>query len=103
MALPVRIRHYAQSHSSGMDDAHLVNFKSTQQERKFQIWKRNPLSIPIYSREVMEQKLGYIHNNPVQEKWRLADAPEDYYFSSARFYILNIDDWGFLTRYMEHD
>ena len=84
------------------NDPALLNFKSTQRDRKFQIWERNALSIPIYSREVMEQKLEYIHNNPVQEKWRLADVPEDYYFSSARFYLLNIDDWGFITHYMEH-
>jgi REP element-mobilizing transposase RayT len=84
------------------DDPMPQNFKSTKQDRKFQLWERNSLSVPAYSREVMEQQLDYIHNNPVQKKWRLAEIPEEYYFSSARFYLLNIDDSGFITHYMEH-
>jgi hypothetical protein len=33
------------------------------------------------------QKLNYIHNNPCQEKWQLAKAPEEYKHSSAANYI----------------
>ncbi|HYV92823.1 MAG TPA: transposase [Chitinophagales bacterium] len=84
------------------NDPALENFISTQRDRKYQIWERNALAIPIYSREVMEQKLNYIHNNAIQEKWRLAEFPEQYFFSSAAFYYLNKDDWGFITHYMEH-
>jgi putative transposase len=84
------------------DDLLLENFRSTQSDRKYQIWERNALSVPVYSREVMEQKLDYIHNNPVSGKWRLARIPEEYVFSSARYYLLKKDEWGFLTHYMEH-
>jgi len=35
------------------------------------------------------QKLNYIHNNPCQEKWNLANNPEDYKYSSAANYIEN--------------
>jgi hypothetical protein len=28
--------------------------------------------------------------------------PEDYDYSSARYYELNIGDWGFITHYAEH-
>ncbi|WP_255478614.1 hypothetical protein [Rufibacter sp. XAAS-G3-1] len=48
-----------------------------------------------------EQKLDYIHQNPAQEKWKLAELPEDYYYSSARFYLENKDDFGFLTHYLD--
>ena len=37
-------------------------------DRSYQIWERNPLSINIYNREMLLQKLNYIHNNPVQDK-----------------------------------
>jgi putative transposase len=35
------------------------------------------------------QKLNYIHNNPVADKWKLAKLPEEYLHSSASFYFLN--------------
>ncbi len=50
---------------------------------------------------VFVQKLNYIHNNPVQEKWQLALCPEEYEFSSAKFYETGIDDFGFLTHFRE--
>jgi hypothetical protein len=28
--------------------------------------------------------------------------PEDYKYSSCRFYELNEDEWGFITHYEEH-
>jgi putative transposase len=51
------------------------------------------------SREKLEQKLNYIHNNPLNARWNLAKRPEDYYWSSARFYEMGRDDFGFLTHY----
>ena len=40
-----------------------------------------------------QQKLNYIHNNPV--KAGLCELPEEYKYSSAKFYELNINDWNF--------
>lgn len=37
--------------------------------------------------EFFLQKLTYIHNNPLGDKWRLAETPEAYPHSSARWYI----------------
>jgi hypothetical protein len=31
---------------------------------------------------------SYMHNNPYQPHWDLAERPEDYIWSSARFYLL---------------
>ncbi len=42
-----------------------------------------------------EQKPDYIHNNPV--KAGLCRLPEDYKYSSARFYERNEKDLVFLT------
>jgi putative transposase len=52
-------------------------------------------------REKFEQKLSYIHLNPLQEKWNLATMPENYRWSSARFYMTGEDELGILTHYME--
>ena len=64
-------------------------------DRAYQVWERNPLSIDIYSEEVMRQKLQYIHNNPVRAG--LCVHPEDYKYSSAAFYMGSGDDLGFIT------
>ena len=51
--------------------------------------------------KVVEQKLNYIHLNPLQEQWNLVSKPEDYRWSSARFYETGIDDFGFITHYRD--
>ncbi|MGV3642559.1 MAG: transposase [Adhaeribacter sp.] len=79
----------------------LEKFQVGAKDRKYQIWERNPLSVYCYSLQVTEQKLNYIHNNPIQEKWQLADFPENYYYSSACFYFENKDNFGFLTHYRD--
>jgi REP element-mobilizing transposase RayT len=45
-------------------------------------------SLIIQSLKFFLQKLNYIHNNPCQEKWKLAEDPESYKHSSAANYIL---------------
>jgi len=70
-------------------------------DRKYQFWERNPLSIPLYSLPVMMQKLTYIHLNPIQEKWKLAQIPEDYWYSSTAFYLNGFSSFGFLTPYTD--
>jgi REP element-mobilizing transposase RayT len=71
----------------------IVNAK----DRKHQVWERNSLGIPLWSPEVFWQKLDYIQNNPV--KAGLYRLPEDYKYSSARFYERNEKDWVFLTHH----
>jgi REP element-mobilizing transposase RayT len=67
-----------------------VNFK----DRKYQVWQRNSLSIELRSIRVYEQKLNYIHNNPV--KAGLCILEEDYKYSSAKYYIANEKNWSFI-------
>lgn len=50
------------------------------------LWERNSLSIELYTEEVFLQKLDYIHINPLQPKWNLCKLPEEYFYSSAKFY-----------------
>jgi putative transposase len=43
------------------------------------------------------QKLEYMHWNPIRAG--LCKLPEEYYYSSAKFYEYGIDDFGILTHY----
>jgi putative transposase len=79
-----------------------VNLK----DRKYQIWQRNSLSKELWGEKNVEQKLDYIHHNPCQGKWNLCKIPENYDYSSAKFYLLNIknlktNDVEFLTHYKD--
>ena len=77
----------------------LEHFRVNAKDRIYQIWERNPLTVDIYTGKVLLQKLNYIHNNPLQDKWRLCTLPEAYPWSSARFYHTGMDTHGMLTHY----
>ena len=80
----------------------LDRFKSTQSDRSYQFWERRPYSSTMVSRMAVEQKLDYMHNNPLQEKWKLVNLPEEYCFSSAKYYLFNDPLFSFITHYTEH-
>ena len=80
----------------------LPYFKVNDQERSFRVWQRDPLAVLMDTKEKFEQKLDYIHNNPLNERWNLTQWPEDYPWSSAGFYEKGIDDFGLLTHYQEY-
>jgi putative transposase len=77
----------------------LEQFFVDAKDRKYQIWERNALSIELRSHSVFLQKLNYIHYNPVRAG--LCRLPEEYKYSSARFYESGKDEWGFLTHYKD--
>ena len=49
----------------------LEEFKVNVKDRSYQIGEHRPLSVPLWSPHVFQQKLDYIHQNPTQEKWKL--------------------------------
>lgn len=75
----------------------LEKFLMNAKDREYQIWERNPLSVEIYTDATMQQKLDYMHNNPVHEKWKLAATSAEYFYSSARFYQSGVDEFVILT------
>ena len=79
----------------------LPHFAVDEKERAHRFWQRDALAILMDSRKKVEQKLTYIHLNPLHERWNLADRPENYRWSSAKFYETGEDKFGILTRYME--
>jgi putative transposase len=70
-------------------------------DRTFQIWKRNSMSIDLIHEWFFMQKFEYLHGNPCQPHWQLASLPENYKYSSARFYESGEDEFGFLTHHTE--
>jgi putative transposase len=80
----------------------LPYFKVNDHERSYRVWQRDPLAILMDSKSKFEQKLNYIHFNPLQERWNLAVRPENYKWSSASFYETGVDPFGFLTHYTDY-
>jgi len=77
----------------------LFLFRVDEKEREYRIWQRDALAIEMTSKEKVEQKINYIHCNPLHEKWNLAKRPEEYKWSSAKYYELGEDEFGILTHY----
>ena len=78
----------------------LPYFRVDEKEREYRIWQRDPLAVLMDNKAKLIQKLEYIHMNPLHERWNLADRPENYYWSSAKFYEDETNDFGILTHYM---
>ena len=55
-------------------------------QQQHAVWKPEYQAKNVFSAHFLEQKLTYIHNNPLQSHWQLAERPELYLWSSARFY-----------------
>jgi putative transposase len=77
----------------------LSHFEADANDRTYQFWKRRSLSIELRTDKVYQQKLDYIHWNPV--KAGICKLPEEYSYSSALFYHTGIDNWGFLTHHRD--
>ena len=66
-------------------------------DRQHHFWKRDPLGGELFTPAVFNQKLEYIHYNPV--KAGLCKYPEQYKYSSAGFYLNGNDDTGLLEHW----
>ena len=58
--------------------------KKSSNVNKYQFWRHDNKPIELWSNKVIDEKLNYIHNNPVDEG--LVYYPEDYVYSSAKDY-----------------
>ncbi len=57
-------------------------------KQRYKVWEDGYDARDIFSPEFLRQKMTYMHNNPCQSNWNLVERPEDYVWSSARFYLL---------------
>ena len=58
--------------------------EKTSNTTNYQFWRHDNRPIELWSNEVIQQKIDYIHNNPVVEG--IVFRPEDYKYSSATDY-----------------
>ena len=71
---------------------HRFQWNASQNERssQHQVWMHHNKPEHIYSLDFFNQKLNYIHQNPVRAGW--VRYPEDYVYSSARSILTNVPD-----------
>jgi len=58
------------------------------EKQTYKVWEDGYNAKDIVSEDFLLQNVEYIHNNPCQEHWKLADSPENYIWSSACFYLM---------------
>ena len=58
--------------------------KKNSNNTNYQFWQQDNRPIELSVNEMMEQRLNYIHMNPVKE--RIVEEPEHYIYSSAKTY-----------------
>lgn len=58
--------------------------KKNSNNKNYQFWQQDNHPIELSTNNLMDQKLEYIHNNPVEAG--IVDRPESYLYSSARDY-----------------
>ncbi len=79
----------------------LVKYKVIANNKQHEFWQRDTLAVPLFTEKVALQKLDYIHNNPIVEKWSLAKEPSDYKYSTAIFYENKVKNYPFVKDLME--
>lgn len=85
------------------NDTHMLSKLDHQKgEQKYKVWEDRFDDVYITSTNVFHIKLDYIHNNPLQEHWKLADTPENYQFSSAGYYLGTDQGKIKITNYIEY-
>lgn len=56
--------------------------------QQYRVWEEGYNAKDIFAPDFLRQKMTYVHDNPCQPHWNLAECPEAYIWSSARFYLL---------------
>ena len=93
--------HCFESHIALNNPADLGNYQVNWRSRKYNFWQPEPDWFLLHREKTVIQKLNYIHNNPLQDHWRLVKNAAEYPFSSARFYETGQTDVDFLYDYRD--
>ena len=79
----------------GVDPQMLAKFWVGTKKQKYKIWLREVDIKNVLTPKFLNQKAEYIHQNPLKGEWAnflRIERPEDYEYSSARFYLQGIED-----------
>ena len=58
-------------------------------DQEHSVWETEYEAVNVFTPGFLRQKMAYIHHNPLQSRWQLADRAEQYMWSSARYYLAN--------------
>ena len=78
------LQHPPESRSDWMMKRFEFAARLHQRNSIYQLWTHENHAIELFTPQVTQQKLDYIHNNPVREG--VVEKAEDYLYSSARNY-----------------
>jgi putative transposase len=56
-------------------------------KQEYKVWEDSYDARDVFSIKFLQQKMDYIHHNPCQPQWKLVKSPEEYLWSTARFYL----------------
>jgi len=80
----------------------LENLRIKETGRVFKVWQDRFDDLYLNDKRLLEEKLDYIHLNPLQAHWNLARLPEEYPYSSAVFYETGKQSKIEVTDYREY-
>jgi REP element-mobilizing transposase RayT len=80
------------------DPFELEKYAVKRNNKNYEFWQKDSYAFELTKLKTAWQKINYIHNNPLQEHWKLCEYIEDYKFSSAKFYLKNDETFNFLER-----
>ena len=78
-----------------------VHKKEKLKGKLHQVFKLSFDGKQCFNEKMIEQKLDYIHHNPVKGKWSLAKDFVSYPYSSAAFYELGVPDKAPVVHYKD--
>jgi REP element-mobilizing transposase RayT len=73
-----------ESRSDWMLNQFSFNARQHSRNKTYQVWTHENHSVYLYGPKFIQEKIDYLHNNPVRAG--LVEKPEDYLYSSARYY-----------------
>ncbi len=81
--------------------AEAVNASDRKRGKQHEVWEDSFDWKECRTREMIMQKLDYMHDNPCTGKWNLASNPADYIHSSASYYLNDKQGIYPVTSYMD--
>ena len=80
-----------------IDPSYVDILASDRKDRNSKIWKLETSSLQIKHRDILQQKIAYINNNPVKGDYKTVVEAEEYTLSSAKAYLSETSNFSFLT------
>jgi len=78
---------YHESRKNWMLDMFRETALNSDKHQKYQFWQRSYHPVELSTNEMIDQRLDYLHNNPVKAGYVF--SPEQYVYSSAVDYMTN--------------